>query len=288
MTGNATNSSKGRMDCERVAREEIAESYLGGRLNEEDRDAFEAHYFECARCFDELQILNAVRAELQRTGVQFGVANTARQSFRWAAVAGLAAAVVLAIGAVLWMGQPMPSGPNETTTQTQPPSRTEEPAKPQLQSPAPTVASEPSLQQLARLDPPQYEPLTLRGAPDEATARFQRGMEQYRKTDYEGAITDLLSAAELDPDGAHIRFFLGISHLLLGQDNAAIDQLRATIALGDSAYLEEAHLYLAKAFLRRRDIGAAETQLSTLIQLRGSGSGEARRLLTQLQRLKGR
>ncbi len=113
-------------------------------------------------------------------------------------------------------------------------------------------------------------------------------MEQYRKTDYEGAITDLLSAADLDPGGAHIRFFLGISQLMLGQDSAAIDQLRAAIALGDSAYLEEAHLYLAKAFLRRRDIGAAETQLNTLIQLRGSGTDEARRLLTQLENLKDR
>jgi predicted negative regulator of RcsB-dependent stress response len=64
--------------------------------------------------------------------------------------------------------------------------------------------------------------------------------------------------------------------------------LRATIALGDSAYLEEAHLYLAKAFLRRNDLAAAEAQLKTLIQLRGSGSGEAQRLLTQLERLKNR
>ena len=75
---------------------------------------------------------------------------------------------------------------------------------------------------------------------------------------------------------------------MLGQDDAAIDRLRATIALGDSAYLEEAHWYLAKAFLRRKDLGAAETELKTLIQLRGSKSGEAGRLLTQVERLKDR
>ena len=34
--------------------------------------------------------------------------------------------------------------------------------------------------------------------------------------------------------------------------------LQATIALGDSPYLEDAHWYLAKAFLRRKDLGAAE------------------------------
>ena len=69
----------------------------------------------------------------------------------------------------------------------------------------------------------------------------------------------------------------------LGQDDAAVDRLQATIALGDSSYLEDAHLYLAKAFLRRKDVGAARTHLKTLIELRGSRSDEARRLLAQLQ-----
>jgi len=92
----------------------------------------------------------------------------------------------------------------------------------------------------------------------------------------------------LDPDAPHIVFFLGISHLMLGQDDAAIAGLRATIALGDSPYLEEAHWYLAKAFLRRNDLRAAETQLRTLIDLRGSGRAEARRLLTQVETLKQR
>ena len=69
--------------------------------------------------------------------------------------------------------------------------------------------------------------------------------------------------------------FLASPISCLGQDDAAIDQLRATIALGDSAYLEDAHFYLAKAFLRRKDLGAAETQLKKLIELRGSRSDEA-------------
>ena len=66
--------------------------------------------------------------------------------------------------------------------------------------------------------------------PDEATKRFERGMEQYRKADYAGAVDGLRAAAELDPDGVHILFFLGVSHLMLGHDDAAIERLRATIA----------------------------------------------------------
>src|SRR5687768_5225363 len=100
------------MDCERVARDEVPESYLAGRLNEEDRDAFEAHYFECARCFDELQILQAIRAELQRADVGVVAAKTRRDSFWWAAVAAAAATVLVTAGAVLWVGQ-TPPGPTE-------------------------------------------------------------------------------------------------------------------------------------------------------------------------------
>jgi tetratricopeptide (TPR) repeat protein len=274
------------MDCDTVAREEILESYLAGSLSEEDREAFEAHYFECTRCFDDLRTLEAIREELRRAAAGFEV-KTIHPFFRWAPLAGLAAAVILTIGVVLWMRPPLTSSLPEARKSPLP-SRAQAPEKPRPREPEPTGASEPTLGQLARVEPPRYEPLRLRGAPDEATARFQHGMERYRKTDYRGAVTELRAAAEQDSDAAHIRFFLGISHLMLGQDDAAIDWLRATIALGDSAYLEEAHLYLAKAFLRRNDLAAAEAQLKTLTQLRGSGSGEAQRLLTQLERLKNR
>jgi tetratricopeptide (TPR) repeat protein len=286
MSANATNSSKHRMDCARVAREEIIESYLVDRLSEEDRDAFEEHYFECARCFDELQTLQALQRELPRTGAEFEAKST-RPLFGWTSAAALAAAVVLAVGVVLWMRPTLPSSPPEAT-KAPGPSQAQVPEKPGTQQPAQTTESAPSLEQLARVEPPRYERPTLRGASDQATQRFQRGMERYRKADYAGAVDDLRAAAELDPDAAHITFFLGISHLMLGQDNAAIDRLRATIALGDSPYLDEAHLYLAKAFLRRKDLSAAEEQLKKLIQLRGSQSGEARRLLTQVERLKER
>ena len=284
MSENATNSSKGRMDCDRVSHEEIFESYLLGRLSEEDREAFEEHYFECARCFDELQALQAIREEL-RVGSDFGTTTT-RPFIAWPAV-GLAAAVLLAVGVVLWMRPQAPSNLPEAS-RTAAPSPATIPEKPRPDVPERPVASEPSLELLARVEPPRYEPPVLRGVPDDATARFQRGMDRYRQANYRGAVNELRAAAAQDPDAAHIRFYLGISQLMLGQDNAAIDSLRATIAIGDSAYLEDAHLYLAKAFLRRKDPAAAETQLKEVIKLGGTGSSEARRLLTQLERLKNR
>lgn len=274
------------MDCARVAREEILEAYLVGRLNEEDRQAFEEHYFECAGCFDELQTLQAIQGELRSTGAEVP-ARTSRPLLAWAPIAGLAAAVVVAVGAVLWL-RPAPGPRPLETARTPPASQAPSPERPIAQQPGPSVASEPSLEQLARIEPPRYEPPTFRGAPDEATARFQRGMEHYRKTDYARAVDELRGAFELDHDAPHIAFFLGISELMAAEDGAAIVALRRTIELGDSAYLEDAHWYLAKAFIRRKDLDAAGTHLKTLIQLRGARSGEARRLLTQLERLTNR
>jgi TolA-binding protein len=286
MSDNATNTSKRTMDCNSVAREEILESYLAGSLDEQDREAFEEHYFECARCFDELRTLQAIRNALPTVTTE--VENSTSGSLtRWLPALGLAAAAGLTVGIVLFMRQPPTSAPAVSTKATSP-TEASVPETPTAQQPAQTAALEPSLEQLARVVPPRYEPLQLRGAPDEATDRFQRGMERYRKADYAGAADDLRAAANLDPDGVHILFFLGISHLMMGQDDAAIDRLRATIARGDSAYLEEAHWYLAKVFLRRKDLDAAEGQLKTLIQLRGSKAAEGRRLLTQLEGLKQR
>jgi tetratricopeptide (TPR) repeat protein len=200
---------------------------------------------------------------------------TTRPLLRWAPAAAIAASVVLVVSVALWMRPTLQSN-SPLATRVSAPSPAQVPEKPRREPP-------PSLEQLARVDPPRYEPVTSRNVPDEATKRFQRGMEHYRQADYAGAVEHLRAAMSLDPLAPHIYFFLGISELMLGKDKDAIVQLSRTIALGDSAYLEEAHWYLAKAFLRQKDLDAAKTQLKTVIQLRGAKSGEAQRLLTQLE-----
>jgi tetratricopeptide (TPR) repeat protein len=283
MTTNATDQGKEKMSCARVAREEILEGYLLGGLSEEDREAFEEHYFGCARCFNELQTLQSIRTELQQGNAEVP-ARGRPLLLRWVPI-GLAAAALVA-GVALWMrpalSPPSQEGANPLAS-SQP-----KPEQPRPQPPEPNVQAGSSIEQLASVEPPSYEPGTLRGPLDEATQRFQRGMERYRKGDYAKTVDELRAAQKLDPDAAHISFFLGVSHLMLGHDDTAIDALRATIALGDSPYLEDAHFYLAKAFLRRKDLDAAEAQLNQVIRLRGSESEEARRLLAGIERLKQR
>ncbi|MGO9093825.1 MAG: hypothetical protein ACLQGV_01255 [Bryobacteraceae bacterium] len=83
------------MNCEDVQGREIVEKYITGQLGDADAEAFEAHYFECAKCFEELQTLQALSAVLQRRR------KTARRlpAARW-----LAAAMVLAVlGATWWV-----------------------------------------------------------------------------------------------------------------------------------------------------------------------------------------
>ena len=282
MSADATNISKRTMDCGRVAADEILEKYLAGTLTDEDREAFEEHYFGCARCFDDLQILQSIRAELLASPTAGTVARPARR-WTWAASLALAAVAVLAVAATLWMRRPPVSGLHEQTASAPPPTERPEPRRPQASS-----DPLPSLDELARVEPPPYEALALRGTTDEAMARFRTGMDRYRRADYRGAVSDLRAAAALEPAAPGISFFLGVSHLMLGHDDQAIAHLRTTVALGDSAYFEDAHWYLAKGYLRRRDLGAAETELKTVIQLHASRADEALRLLADVTKLKRR
>src|SRR5262245_35007513 len=223
MTTNTTDPSKERMNCARVAREEVLEGYLLGRLSEADRDAFEEHYFGCDRCFDDLRALQSIRSELQHGGAE--VPSSGRYPlFRWVPI-GLAAAAVLA-GVALWM-RPMLSRPSPEITNPSASSQPQ-PEQPRARPPEPNVQPGPSIEQLARIEPPRYEPSALRGPLDEATQHFQRGMEHYRKADYAKAVDELRAARKLDPDAAHVSFFLGASQLMLGHDDAAVDALRAT------------------------------------------------------------
>ena len=280
MTADTTPSEKPPMDCDRITRDDVAQAYLLDSLSEDDRHAFEQHYFECDRCLDELRTLEAVREELSRCGEPEPAAP--RRVSVWIPAAAVAASVILAVTAILWQSEP-PVGPPPAAA-----ARPDATAAQPLQQPAttPPDISAPSLQQLARVEPAPYDPLTFRTVPDEATTRFQQGMNSYRRADYRAAIVDLQAAAALEPDAAHVRFFLGVSLILAGDADRAIESLRATVAVGDSPYLEEAHLYLAKAFVRQGNLVAADEHLNHVIALGGSHREEARRLLNQVRRVR--
>jgi tetratricopeptide (TPR) repeat protein len=264
------------MNCEQVMKEEIIEKYLLGRLGEADEEAFEQHYFECPRCFEELETYRALQAELRRAGPATRAEYFERRpSWRWLWAAGLAAALVT-VGIAFWLRrsapQSVPPAPAAMTL-------------PRAMPPTPSRSPGPFLTELARFEPPPYTPLTLRGVTDEATERFHEAMAHYLKKDYTAAIRGLRAAARLDPKAANTQFFLATSYLLTDKTDAAIQGFQRTIALGNSPYFEEAHFYLAKAYLGKGDVGAAQDRLKKTVQLRGDLAEQAQGLLNQLQAL---
>jgi hypothetical protein len=81
---------------------DVAEAYLAGRLTPAERETFEAHYFECATCFETLQDLQQLRAAVRAEGHTWpdrapdGLAPRMQRMGGWVAIA---ASVILAVAA---------------------------------------------------------------------------------------------------------------------------------------------------------------------------------------------
>jgi hypothetical protein len=293
--------------CTWIEREEIFERYVRGALADAERDAFEAHYFECAACLAALQAYKALHAALRASPAPAGdrvAPPVPRRSWRWAIVPLAASAVLVAAVVWYWSSVPAPTTPFGSTETAaslrpaapvaQPPASVSAPAAPPVSSPAVPRSSPPAappespavpLAVLARVEPPLYAPLALRGARDGATETFDAAMRLYVTGDYAGALPGLRKAAGTKPDEVQYVFFLAVCQLLTGDASGAAVGLRQTIALGESPFLEEAHILLAKAFLQQRQIPAARDQLRRAIDRHGRLEPVARRLLGQLESL---
>jgi len=112
-------------------------------------------------------------------------------------------------------------------------------------------------------------------------------MQHYLEGNYRAAIPGLRAAVKLNPEAMDANFFLAVCRLLEGQTNAAIAGLRRTIALGDSPFSEEAHFYLAKAYLRKADLVSAKGELDQAIRLHGERQQEVQQLLEEIKKLGG-
>jgi len=253
------------MECARIKLEEVVERYLTGSLGPQERESFEDHYFACGQCFAALQAQRALQAELSASAPQIRAMHaSSRIRMRLTLAMAAAAVVILGVLGIRWGMKPGLSPPA-------PPTQTMQPGP-----------AGPSLAELARFDPPTYTPVVLRGAQDEPMRKFRVAMKHYQQGDYARAITGLREAAKLNPKDPGALFFLGVSYLLSGQTDEGIAALRQAIALGDTPYLEEAHYYLAKAFLRKGNLVAARRELEEVALLEGDHQDEARRLLQQL------
>ena len=153
------------MECREVHEKDVIEGYLLGNLEQSDQEAFEAHFFECEDCFEELETLRGVQQELESRGVpRLAQRPSATVKWWWWALAA-AAGLTLAVTAVIWW-----------TVADAPPM---------------TAALSPELAGLATIEPPNYEAIRLRGVSDESQQRFRKAMELYAAGDFTAAIPGL-------------------------------------------------------------------------------------------------
>lgn len=254
------------MTCEEIETGELAEKYVLGQLGADDEEAYEAHYFRCTRCFDELKLLQDMQPALREMAGSRPVSIPARRVHIWIGWAAAAAILTLATGVGWWRVAHPSAGPEAAQ-----------------QKAVPKPAG-PSFEMLARVEPPTYTAPSLRGAsaPD---PRFRAAMEKYREGNFGAAIPGLLAVAEADPKAADLQFFLGICYLMDGRTDEAITHLRATTELGETVDLEMAHFYLAKALLREREAARASAELERAIALHGDLERQSKELLQQVKGL---
>ena len=81
--------------CPYEGEREVRSLYLSGRLSEREAEAFEAHYFDCDRCAEAIEVGTKLRSALGNVPVRPAAAPSAPRH-RWLP---LAAAAALALGA---------------------------------------------------------------------------------------------------------------------------------------------------------------------------------------------
>jgi hypothetical protein len=248
------------MNCQAVETGNIAERYVLCALSEPERDAFEQHYYTCSRCFEEVQVLQALRKPAPRAR-----RNPAGRRFLWlGAVAAAVALAVIGTGSRMWRG----AAPKGVAMRE-----------------GASSARERTLQLLARVEPPPYTATTLRGSEDTSDRRFRAAMARYTQGDYAAAANGLKEMLTGAADGAGPRFYLGVCDLLTGQMDDAVTQFRRVETFGETPYLEPGRFYLAKALLAKRDLAEAQRALVLTTELAGDKEAEARRLLEQVRAL---
>jgi predicted Zn-dependent protease len=134
------------------------------------------------------------------------------------------------------------------------------------------------------VEPPPYSEVVLRGSEDEGQETFRSAMLNFSKKDYVKAIPGLRAAVKASPQNPSFNFYLGACYLLTGQTDPAIASFRKTVSLGDPAYSEAAHFYLAKAYLKKKEVSTAEQELQKTVRLHGGMEAEAQAILLQLSK----
>jgi TolA-binding protein len=112
---------------------------------------------------------------------------------------------------------------------------------------------------------------------------FQDAMLAYVEKRYSDAEALLEAAVKVAPGAPEANFYLGISRLALGRPSEAVGPLRSVLASQDSLYAQQAHFYLAKAYMRVLRLPEADEQLEKAASMPGPLRTDAQSELTNLR-----
>jgi len=248
------------------ADEDLVQRYLTGALSDDDRAALEEHYFECARCRREVQRHWAMLTELRRAEPSIASATRPRAArWIWIALVPLAAAALIVV-AVRQIGDRTPSPA----------------AVRPLADTGAAAGRVAALQQLARIEPPEYVKLPTRTGADLREQTFDRGMEAYARADFQEAAATLERAQPPRGRDARVDFFLGVSLAMIGETTRAAAALTSASERG-SPYAGDARMILAKMDLAKGDTGAAIERLNAVVTEGGPRAADAHALVDQIR-----
>jgi hypothetical protein len=271
------------MDCPFGSGHDLADAYVAGTLSEAEQDAYEQHFFGCSACLAQVQMLQAVKDGLGQAPAPAAAPGPAAPSFGtapWLWLA-LAASVVAAIGWWQRSSATPPETPPIVIDRPPGPGSGAPPATAPVEAPSRTAV----LAELALVVPPRYVPIAVRGGAAPPAGTFDAAMAHYVAGRHGEAAAALQALSETAPADPGIAFFWGISELVVGHPDAAREGLTRAIAAGVQPYADEAHFYLAKAYLAEGAVDLARGELQYAVQHQAGPEGEAQRILAALGRL---
>jgi len=206
------------------------DAYLRGELPKEKLHEFEAHYFECQECFDQLRI----RRVLMGTNFELQALSTPepRQTGWKPRRAALAAAsVMLLIGAGI-LGL--------------------------------ELNRQRLLKEVSRFSPPTILLTETRNAQPEDT--FRTAVNAYHNGDYAAALKHLDGVAET-AKSPKMHFLSGICRLLTDDPAGALRHFDWILDAMEPSYFDEALFYKGIALLRQGRLDEARTLFSRLAEM---------------------
>ncbi len=128
---------------------------------------------------------------------------------------------------------------------------------------------------------PPYRPQKLRGEmASQAEHLFHKGMNEYLRGNYRGAIGNLREAVEKDPDNGTWWLYLGVCYYLDRQGKQAIETLARADTLTQYSLNVKSRWYLAQAYLLQGDTDRAIPLLEWIRGQKREYAAQADTLLT--------